>query len=318
MTDALRSRRNKIEDLGERLTRIRARGFLFKASLEGQLSGAAERAPHALEEVLRESRELAERLEDRVDRLGDRARRLLSDRDLGDRKDEIEVLEGDKRDLDGEVRDAKNRLSAISDPVVKAVDSVDKGVRDAEGVIEAFDEGGFDLEPGEHPVAVVGATWEDAPGEPQTGKLMFTDARVRFVQDEVKKSGGFLGFGATKTHVKKLQIDEPIGRLASSDDSTRGWVFKDQVLGFKWTQEARHKTTTFEVDSGSAETWDALVEALRDGSIATDRVEGVEGVQDEVLTFPTQCTACQAALPAAVKGQRTLECPYCSTVVNPL
>ena len=190
-------------------------------------------------------------------------------------------------------------------------------MREGEKVLEAFDEGGFDLQPAENPIGVVGATWEDAPGKPQTGFLMLTDARIRFVQDEVKKEGGFLGFGATKTHIKKLQIDEPVGYLASSDDSTRGWVFKDQVLAFKWTNDARYRTTTFEVDGGYAKEWDALVESLKDGSIATDRVEG-ESFQDEVLTFPTQCPACQGNLPAAVKGQRTIECPYCSTVVHPI
>ncbi len=314
--DALRTRRTKLDDLEGRLSRLRHRGYLFKAALEGQLAEAAELGPSATEELLRESREAADRLDDRIDKLGNRARKLVNDRDLTDRKDQIDVLEGEKRDLEGEVRDAERRLSAISDPVVKAADAVDKGVREAEALLEAFDEATFSLQPGENPIAAIAASWEDGPGGAQGGKLFLTDARVRFEQDEVKKSGGFLGFGADKTHVKELRIDEPVGFLAASDDTTRGWVFKDQVLAFKWSTEAKTRgTTTFEVSGMTAKELDALVEAIRDGSIASDRVAGVE-VEEQIFEFATTCSACSANLPAAVKGQRTLTCPYCSTVNN--
>lgn len=316
-TDELTSARKKLGDLEQQLGRLRARGFVYKAPLEARLAEATAAAPAAAEALLRESRETGDRLAPRVDKLARRARRRVDEDDLTDRVDEIDVLDNEKDDLEKEIRDAERRVAAQSDPVVAAVRTVEQGIREGEAVLTAFDEGGFDLEPGENPVAAVGASWEDAPGGAQKGVLLLTDARVRFLQDEVIKKGGFLGFGADKTPVKGLRINEPVGHLASSDDTTRGWVFKDQVLAFKWDSAAKVRTTTFEVDKGSAKDWDTLVESLRDGTVATDRWEGA-AFEDQVFSFAAECSACSGQLPPAVKGQRTLVCPFCTTVNNPL
>lgn len=316
--DVLRARRAKVDELRQRLQQVRARGFVYKAALETHLQEGASLAPGAAEDLGREARAVADRLGGRVDRLADRARPLVSDRDLRDRKNEIEVLESERRDLEGEVRDAERRLQAITDPVVRAVDAVDAGVREAEAVLDAFAEYAIALQPGEDPFAVVDASWEDAPGGAQKGKLLFTDARVRFVQDEVVTKGGFLGFGGEKTTHRKVQIDEPIGNLAKSEDTTRGWVFKDQVLALGWANGSRYRSTTFELGSGTAKDWDARIEALRDGSMNTDRVAGSSVRVEEVLRFVSKCDGCSAALPPPVKGQRTLVCPYCATTHQPL
>ncbi len=320
VTDAVRQRRGQIDDLVEQLARVRRRGFVFKKGLEGQLAEARELAPSAVEQVMKESRRTAARLEDRVEALVDRARRLTRDGDLRNNVTQVDLLEDEKRDLVQAISSAARKLSAITDPVVKAVDAVSAGVKKANQVLDTFEASTFSLQPGEDPIAVVGASWEDAPGGAKKGNLFLSAQRIRFEQDEeiVTKKTMFF-FAAEKKRVHQLLIDEPVGHLASSDDSTRGWVFKDQVLGFSWDRAAKARgTTTFEVESGSAKDWDTLVESIKDGSVEADRVDGAPAPAESILTFAEQCSACAGALPPAVKGQVTLTCPYCGTVNHPV
>ncbi len=318
-TDALKDRRSRIDDLAGRLAHARQRGFRYKAALEGQLDEARRLAPGAVEQVLHESRAVADRLRDRVDEVLARGRRLAADSDLRNNQAQVEMLDDAHDDLKREVDDAERRLGAITDPVVKAVDGVTRGLKEAEDVLEAFEGATFQLQPGEDVLASVGASWEDAQGGAKKGRLFLTDHRVRFEHDEeiVTKKTMFF-FAAETKRVQKLVLDEPIGHLASSDDSTRGWVFKEQVLGFAWDRAAKcPQKTSFEVERGSAKEWDTLVESIRDGSIRADRVQG-EVQEEEILSFPEQCSACGGALPPAVKGQRTLTCPFCSVSNAPI
>ena len=320
LTDAVRQRRSRIEELAADLARVRSRGYVFKKGLEDQLAEARQLAPSAVEQVLRESRATADRLSHRVDALVERGRRLAMDGDLTNNTTQIELLDDEHDDLEKAIRDAERRLESLTDPVVKAVDAVAKGVKEATAVLDAFEASTFQLQPGEQPVAAVGASWEDAPGGAKKGNLFFTAQRVRFEQDEeiVTKKTMFF-FAAEKQRVQKLLIDEPVGHLASSDDSTRGWVFKDQVIAFAWDRAAKARgTTTFEFDRGSAKEWDTLVESIRDGSIAADRADSGTAPEEVLLRFPEKCTACGGSLPAAVKGQVTLTCPFCTTVNQPL
>ncbi|MFT5457572.1 MAG: hypothetical protein ACI9K2_004069 [Myxococcota bacterium] len=319
LTDSVRDRRSRIDALTSDLARVRSRGFVFKAGLEAQLAEARSLAPDAVDQVLAESRQVGDRLSPRVDALVERGRQLAMDGDLTGDTTRIDLLEDEHKDLQSAVRDAERRLQALTDPVVKAVDAVVRSVKEATEVLDAFEAATFQLQPGEQPVAAVGASWEDAPGGAKKGRLFLTAQRVRFEQDEeiVTKKTMFF-FAAEKKRVQKLWIDEPVGHLASSDDTTRGWVFKDQVLAFAWDKAAKARgTTTFEVERGSAKEWDTLVESIRDGSIAADaastRVE-----EAPLLRFPEKCSACAGSLPPAVKGQVTLTCPYCTTVNSPL
>ncbi len=318
LTEAINRARTGVDELEQRLERVRGRGFVWKGRLEALLAEAKAHAPQAAQQVLSESRQLDRRFQGRVDQLVGRARRYAMERNLEDDEHAIDVLEEELEDIQGAIGEAERRLSSISDPVTKAVDAVKKGVSQAEATLDRFDAGSFSLEPGENPIAVYDATWEDAPGGEKVGQLLLTDARIRFEHKEEKVTKRKMFFFAAETEfIQELVLNEPVGYLAASDDTTRGWVFKDQVLAFKWDRQAScGNTTTFEVDGTSAKDLDVLVESIRDGSLLTDRTADATGVSEQIFTFPEKCTSCDGPLPAAVKGQRTLTCPFCSNVNN--
>jgi len=319
VVDALSRSRGQLQEISDDLGRVRAKGYLYKSGLEAQLAGAADAAPGVAQELQQETRRVAGFLDDRVDDLVRRARRLAVDSDLTNDTARIDVLEDAYRDIDKEVKEAERRVKAISAPVTKAISDVQKAVKEAVAIVDAFEGSSFDLQQGENPVAVVEATWEDARSGAKKGKLFLSDMRILFEHDEeIVTKKKFIFFAAEKERVQQLLLDQPIGHLASSDDSTRGWVMKDQIVALSWDGSAGcPRKTTFELDSGTAETWDALIESIKDGTISSDKVDGTPEVA-AVLQFPAQCGACSGALPAAVRGQQTLTCPYCATVANPL
>ena len=85
--------------------------------------------------------------------------------------------------------------------------------------------------------------------------LRVPPARKRRLSDgDLLRAGRqFLLFAAEKEKIQKCWIDEPIGHLESSEDETKGWVLKDQLLVLTWASAARApRTTTFELDGTTA------------------------------------------------------------------
>jgi hypothetical protein len=320
LTDQLKSARAAVDELTGLLARARSRGYRYNKALEGRLAEAGRQGPEATAAVLQESRGLGDRLRPRIDALLARARALAADRDLTQDGPAVDLLEDELRDLDDELDAAERRLGALAGPVVDTIKDARAALTKIHALLDKFEAASFKLQAGENPIAAVGASWEDAQGGAKKGVLFLTDDRVRFEHDEEVVTKKTLFFFAAETkRVQQLLIDEPIGHLASSDDATRGWVFKDQLLAFAWTQSAKGpKKTTFELESGTAKEWDTLVESIKDGSIAADAVEGSAPAAPVVLRFPEKCTGCGANLPAPTRGNKTLSCPYCGTVHQPL
>jgi hypothetical protein len=320
LTDEVRNRQTKLPDLRKELADIRAGGFRFKAGLEANLQEASDMAERALDGVLEETRSLASSLRPRIDELSRSASRLARSDDLEDREHVLDTLDTEHRGLERTVREAERRVRSLTEPFTKGVDAVKKGVGEATATLERFDEASFELQQGENPVATVDATWEDAPNGARKGTLLLSDQRVRFEHKEsVVTKRKFIFFAAETKEICEVVLDEPVGHLASSDDDTRGMVFKDQVLAFSWSSGVKcPRTTTFELDKGTAAGWDDVVESVRSGAIAQDRTAPPEGVSDELLRFATSCESCGGSMPASVKGQVTLPCPFCGTVHQPI
>ena len=150
----------------------------------------------------------------------------------------------------------------------------------------------------------------------ETGVLVVTDQRILFEhKEEVVTKRTMLFFAAETKLVRELKLDEPVGNLGSSDDSQRGMIFKDEVLTFSWRGAKCPPRTTFNIDGTTAKELDTIVEAIRSGAIARERVGGKPGQQPAgtPVKWATKCTNCGAAMPMPVKGQNKLSCSFCGT-----
>ncbi len=225
-------------------------------------------------------------------------------------------LEGQIEKLEDRVQSLAKRIDAISEPFVKAYDQVKAGVRQGHKHMDRFDEAQLPLLPEENPYTTVKATWEDAPGEKTEGMLFLTDLRLRFQGVKEVATKKFLFITTESKTVRELMLDVPIGHLASSEDSKRGMIIKDQLITLGWKREAqvRGDQTTFEVHEGSAKSWDSTIEEIASGAVRrlVRCAEPATGASaGEPVEWATNCSACAAPMPTPVKGQTSTQCPYC-------
>lgn len=312
--------------VSEELGRLRARGYAFRGDLEQQLQEFRDEIGPVL-------RQIRQRIDRESDRLRDEARALsraagkISGNPLRN-EGRIESLSAQVRGFDREVDEVKDGLEALSKPVLTKLHAVRDKVKDLHWTLDQFDAASFKMRPEERPVAVASATWEDAPGgEAPAGLLLLTDHRVYFEQKEERVTKRkFIFFAAETESLHKLLIDEPLGHLQSSDDATRGWVMKDQLLSFAWDRAAKApQKTTFKLSSGTAKDWDGVVELLRSGDLSAYESEDASTARSDVVggappaaaqhtvRYPEACVACAAPLTAPVKGQTAIVCGYCGT-----
>lgn len=313
--------------LEQSLQRLRSRGYAFRGDLETILTEASEQADPVMETLREEIDRVEDRLRRDVKKLSRDAARITGN--LLKKEDDIESLESMVRGVSSEVQATKKRLEATSEPLLSSIRALSDKVKDLHWTLDQFDSATFKMAPEERPITAAAAIWEDCPSSKKpSGMLMFTDHRVRFEQNEERVTKRkFLIFTAETETLHELLIDEPIGHLLDSQDATRGWVMKDQLLTFQWDRKARvQQSTTFELTSGTAADWDGVVELIRSGDLASYEAQSAAGSRAPDIAggapaagaahkvrWPEQCSSCDAPLEAPVKGQTALTCPYCGT-----
>lgn len=313
--------------LKEGLQKLRSRGYAFRGDLEEKLASAAAEIEPVLAKIRQEIDAVDDRLSRDVKSLSRDAGRITGQYIRNE--SQIDALESRVKGLKSEISSIEDRLEAHSESLLASVKELTDKIKDINWTLDQFDSATFKMAPEERPIAAAKATWEDDPEkEKPTGLLMFTDHRVRFEQNEERVTKRkFFVFAAEKESLHELLIDEPVGHLEDSQDSTRGWVMKDQLLTFSWSRKARcPSTTTFEVLSGSAADWDGVVELIKSGDLsdyeastaAASRAPDIAGgapaaAAAHKVKWPEQCISCNAPLDAPVKGQTALVCGYCGT-----
>ena len=304
-----------LQEAKDQLARLRGRGYRWRPDLEEKRDTAEKLLPGVRQELGAAADRASRDLRGRVDELVREARSVAGRGQVIKQEAAIRALDAEKDGLDRALDEAERKLKALVDPFKTPVEQLQGALKDLHWTLDQFEGASFKLQPEESPLAVAQATWEDAPGGAQAGLLLLTDHRIRFEQkEEVTTKTSFFFFSAEKKLVQKLQLNEPVGHLTASDDSTRGWVMKDQLLALSWAGGAQcPKKTTFKV-TGDAKAWDEVVESLKSGDLERHRYRGDLPKTDMVgvpVEWPEKCIACGAGMAPPVKGQKTITCGYC-------
>lgn len=310
--EAVSSRRANLGKLQGELERARSRGWVWGANWEGQLGELGQLGPKVASEVTSAAAAATSRLKGTLDQVrGQLSRTAVTAANRG----ALERLEDAAKDLGRSVDAEEERLRALAKPFSDAYDALNKEVVDAHKHLDRFQAARFQLGAGENPYRTSECTWQDSPQGAVNGFVYLTDKRVRFEQKETVTTKKFLFFTASSEDKHELLLDEPVGNIARSDDSTKGLVFKDQLVTLTW-QNARIQKSTFDINSGeTAKDWDTWIEELRAGQLA-HRMKKDGGVAPPPtlgmpVDAPTKCSACDANLDAPVRGMTVLVCKYC-------
>lgn len=311
VVDDVTKRQVQLAKVGAELARVRARGWAWGPELEATRDDLKGRADTVVRDIRQETSQASGTFRHRVDAV---RRRLSATAITAGHAAEMKAVEQEAEALEKAIRAEEERLRALAKPFVEPFDALEREIKGAHEHLDRFDSAKFKLNPGESPWLTAECAWQDAPGGPVNGFLYLTDKRLRFEQKETVTTKKFLFFTASSEEKHACLIDEPVGNIARSDDSTKGLIFKDQIVTLTW-QNTRLRVTTFDLNSGgTSKEWDARIEDLRNGQIEHRRAQGAAAVSPGAtmpVDAPTKCNACGAGLEAPVRGQTTLVCAYC-------
>lgn len=312
--EAVSTRRAGLVKLGGELERARTRGWVWGGTWESSHAELGQTGPRAATEVTAAAQSATSRFRGALDQLrGQLTRTAVTAGNVT----ALDRLEESAKDLQRSVDAEQERLKAVAKPFTDAYDALEREVKDAHKHLDRFGSARFQLQAGENPYRTSECTWQDFSQGAVNGFLYLTDKRVRFEQKETVTTKKFLFFTASSEDKHELLLDEPVGNIARSDDSTKGLVFKDQLVTLTW-QNARVQKSTFDINSGeTAKDWDTWIEELRSGQLAHRMKKAGEGAVAPPPTLgmpvdaPTKCSACDASLDAPVRGMTVLMCKYC-------
>jgi hypothetical protein len=315
--ESVTKRRAGIGKLQEELARARTRGWVWGGGWEASMAGLAELGARSTAEVSNNASIGTARFRTQLDQVRGRLSRTAV---TAANRAALGQLEDDANDLKRAVDAEQSKLQALAKPFVDAFDGLQKEIVDAHKHLDRFQSARFQLQAGENPYRTSECTWQDCPQGTVNGFLYLTDKRVRFEQKETVTTKKFLFFTASSEDKHELLLDEPVGNIARSDDSTKGLVFKDQLVTLTW-QGARIQKSTFDINSGeTAKDWDTWIEELRSGQLAHRMMKPGAGgpgaaapppTMGMPVNAPTKCSACDASLDAPVRGVTVLVCKYC-------
>lgn len=296
--NTLNQRLGQLQSINDELRRLRSRGFVYWPNLEQQLAEAKRTADKVTNDAKHESQRAGQQLRSALTGLSQRAQTLQRAHRIDGNA--LDALMSERDRIETELASIETRIQAAANPFTQLVDTVAAGVAGSHYTMDQYDQASFRCRAEENPLAVAAATWEDSPQGALEGVLYLTDLIIRFE----RTAGGQRG----------LVFEKPIGHIASSEDSERGWFAKDEVLTLSF-QGGGPSRVTLVMKSADSKSIDSFIEAARSGQVVAWKVQRANApiAQSAAVPvkWPNECDNCGAKIAAPVRGQMEVVCAYC-------
>lgn len=316
-----RERLNDVDTLLARLTQqtaaLRARGYCYKAHLEGQLTDAAERWPDLRAAATRTIATQSAALRPMVTRCEAAVRALgpLKSRPLAAAQQAIGRAEGEIEAAEGRVRAAQQAVESGYSALYEGLKALEREIGDCERMYGLLEGASFAVEAGE---SLVGATEARlvAGDDPIPGVLFLTDRRMLFERREKVARKKILFITTESELVKEVRWEAPLTDMERIDasEARRALVMKRETLAVETRNGSRAQPAEFELSTDS-DGWRAMVLRCQTGEIDGERAGGAQVVAEYVV--PAKCPTCGGAQSRAgrIRGVSSLECEYCGATV---
>jgi|LNFM01.1.fsa_nt_gb hypothetical protein len=300
--DALNERHARLQQIEDELRRLRSRNFVFWPNLEQQLQQAKQLASRAMTDSRNEAQRAAQQLRAPIEQLARNASGMAARGRLTD--NQVDNLAAERDRVEAQLDAVEQRIGALTEPFTKLVDTVAQGVTGSHWTMDQFDQGSFRPRAEENPLTVAAAHWEDCPQGACDGILFITDLVLRFERTQGQRS---------------VVLERAIGHIGSSEDSERGWVFKDEVLALSFhPSSGAPQRATMVMKSADSKGLDDIIERARSGQLVAwmvpKRQQANAPIADTAKTpvrWPNECDHCGATIAAPVRGQMEVVCGYC-------
>ncbi len=302
------------------IEQIRTRGYVFRPHLEAQAAALQEKwrelRPSIVEAISQQAAALQQKANVMERQLAQLQARVALPGGAQGTEALLRRVESALSALRDEVRAAQENIEGMFDAVNDEVRAVQADVEDVAWMLDELDEATFRLRPDENPIDAVEAKLMTSEKEGYGGVFYLTDQRVLFEQkEEVVKSRKLLIF-TEKELVQQLRLDEPVGRIQSTQESEKGWLIgKKELLTLEFSGEAAQRKAILQLEEDS-EPWPGLIGRVLSGDIDRERVGAVAAPAAEAKPVPDRCPSCGAPFTVdIVRGMTSVKCEFCGGVV---
>jgi hypothetical protein len=292
---------------------LRTRGYVFRSYLDNKvsvLSGEWDEVQGRVgNEVTRRTRDL--------EREGEDAWEVLT-RAAGGGASNISRAESVVGSLESQVAAALSAVGAMYGTLETNVNQSRAEVDEIRWLLDAVDEGSFQLYPAEDPVAACRAQLIEDDDEGPEGILFLTDERLIFEQREEVATKKVLFITTEKETVQETLFAVHVGHIEEIKTSQKGFLGRKEILDLTFSREADIGHAMLRLMGVDNEEWVGLIGRVRSGEIAQERTTPKEEAAVEAAReAPTKCPTCNATLDVEiVRGMREITCEYCGSVIR--
>lgn len=301
------------------LSQLRARGYNYRSYLENKVNVLVEK----WEALSRELEDDIEKQSGSLMKQGEQVARVVQAA-LGGNKSTIGSAESAVRSLGSKCSAARSAIQGryrdVADTIRQTRDQLDE----AAWAFDQAEQAKFDFLPSEFLVAATEAQLLDKPDgdEGEKGILYLTDERLLFEQKEQVATKKFLFITTESETVQALKFAALVGHISDLEAQDKQKFFSSkELLHLTFAPEAGLGRLTLKLESSSNEEWCQLINRVRSGEIARERVESAAEIKEEaaakVSAAPTICSTCGGTLPTTIaRGQSSISCEYCGAVIR--
>jgi len=301
------------------LEALRGRGYVHGEQLEDRLEAVDDKWDDARPRVEDALEKYIKQLDTETDKVNRQVDRGASNQASLDR------LQSTVDGLDTRIDSANSSISGLYSGLKSELGSVEWDMDKATAMLDLID-GSQEvrLRETEGPLLAVKTIWQrDGEKEGPEGILFLTDQRLMFEQrEEVVTKKRFGLFKADSKMVQELQLEIPVQEIEEVSHKEEGGFMgmgKADILEIIFTANAPISRGRFHLKGQESSDWATMIKLIQTGEIDDDRADEYEDELEETdaVVFPTQCPGCFAPVEPPSRGETSLTCEFCGTVIVP-
>jgi cell division inhibitor SulA len=319
--DAVEDLQTTANSLGQKVAKLRSRGFVFGKDFESQAAHFSRQWMQMGPGILSQINQQASRLQTAFAPLQSRSPSLAAaSGNPMQARPLLKQLKPQADALESQVRAAEGQLKGMYDSFESQLRHFNGQLSEADSTLTQLEEATFKLLATEAGVRTVKAVWvrdgrEDK--EDPDGILFLTDQRLIFEQKEEVATKKVLFITTEKQKIQKVLFDAPVALVEAVNVSKQGLFKNEDNLEILFAPSAPIDKVRFHIWQEGVE-WQALINRVQTRDIDKERAVAVDaGAEAKVKSAPSQCPSCGGNISQVIlRGQDSIKCEFCGAVIR--
>jgi len=318
--DAVEDLQTTVNNLSQRVTDLRTRGYVFGKDMESRSAGFVSQWGSINPSITAAINQQAANLELALRPLEAQVTQLTAQINSPATRSLAEKLQNDVSTLENNVSAAEQEIRGMYDAFSNEVHALTAQIEKADWTLKQLAEASFQLIATEAGVMAVKAVWvkagKEQKGDPE-GVLYLTDQRLIFEQKEEVATKKVLFIATEKEKVQKLDLETPVALIESVTTSKQGLMKNEDHIELRFASGAPVVTAHFHIWQ-PCEEWQALINRAKSRDFDNDRAVAVDAAAiAKTKAAPSQCPSCGGIINQVIlRGQDSIKCEFCGFVIR--